>query len=461
MARAYLHLNEQDRVEIRRLLAEGRSARQVALELGRAPSTIIREIRRDRYLASLIEARDAKGLAAAPGRPGQPGQLGQSGQATQQGAPAALRTSGASGTSGARGSEPARAPQTRVPRSGAARAPQPRRRHQPVVSQPPADRDLARVLRVPGSHDHKYTRGVVGVWAGSHAYPGAAVLVTSAAVRAGAGLVRLLAPERVEDLVLAARPEVVAVDGRSQALVIGPGTDPADGPRASALAGAIRRGVTSRLPIVLDAGALALLPCLLRGDDGAAALTLTPRQVLTPHAGEAAALLSGLGVKCDRSRVEIDPALAASELVRLTGATVVLKGTPTMLASVVDEPVDGEDDVRVWALDSGPGWLATAGSGDVLAGIMGAVLAGVQADVDRQADSQVDRGASGGAELDPAVCAALAVRLHALAGWAAAYRAAGREVEDGVGAPFAALDLTEVLASVIGRLLDAVRAGED
>ena len=91
-------------------------------------------------------------------------------------------------------------------------------------------------LRVPGSHDHKYTRGVLSVWAGSETYPGAAVLTCAAAVRTGAGMVRLMAPRRVQDLVLAARPEVVPATGRCQALVVGPGTDPADEPRTEAVA---------------------------------------------------------------------------------------------------------------------------------------------------------------------------------------------------------------------------------
>jgi len=73
---------------------------------------------------------------------------------------------------------------------------------------------LTRVVPEPGANDHKYTRGVVGLWAGSETYPGAAVLAASGAVLAGAGMVRLTAPRRVEDLVLAARPEVVPAAGR-------------------------------------------------------------------------------------------------------------------------------------------------------------------------------------------------------------------------------------------------------
>ncbi|ETJ43959.1 Sugar kinase, partial [human gut metagenome] len=59
---------------------------------------------------------------------------------------------------------------------------------------------------------------------------------------------------------------------------------------------------------------------------------LGERRVLTPHAGEAAALISELGVRRTRQEVEAAPAAAARRLATLTGATVVLKGTPTLVA---------------------------------------------------------------------------------------------------------------------------------
>ncbi|MCL3790979.1 NAD(P)H-hydrate dehydratase, partial [Actinomyces sp. 187325] len=137
-----------------------------------------------------------------------------------------------------------------------------------------ADVVLAGHLHVPGDRDHKYTRGVVEVWAGSEAYPGAAVLTCTAACRAGAGMVRLAAPRRVEDLVLAHRPETVPAPGRHQALVVGPGTDPDDETRATGLRRVLRtlmpatpphrapaaEGSRGRapLPAVIDAGALPL-----------------------------------------------------------------------------------------------------------------------------------------------------------------------------------------------------------
>ncbi|MGK2348850.1 bifunctional ADP-dependent NAD(P)H-hydrate dehydratase/NAD(P)H-hydrate epimerase [Actinomyces sp. W5033] len=339
----------------------------------------------------------------------------------------------------------------------------------------PADAVLARRLRVPGERDHKYTRGVVELWAGSETYPGAAVLTSSGAWRAGAGMVRLAAPRRVEDLVLAHRPETVPVPGRHQAIVIGPGTDPEDEPRATqlrrALGSVMRRAGgsadTPPVPAVIDAGALPLLPDLL-----AQARTLTPSAVITPHAGEAAALLSALGRPTARPEAE-DPATApriARELVHRTGACVLLKGTPTLVATA---------DGACFHLDSGPGWLATAGSGDVLAGVLGCLLAADQARAEASAAgagrhpagrtaARTGQGLLTGA--DTAACAALAVRVHALAGaLASGGGAVGRtsgaggqaSAPPGTGAhrsghPVTALDVAEAVPAAVEHLLSLV-----
>ena len=293
----------------------------------------------------------------------------------------------------------------------------------------PDDADLARLLRAPGGADHKYTRGVVGAWAGSLAYPGAAVLTCSAAVRAGAGMVRLVAPRRVTDLVLARRPEVVPAPGRAQALVLGPGTDPADAPRAVELRRALDAAARDFLPAVIDAGALGLLPAVMA--DGASPGAV---HVLTPHAGEAAALLTALGRTRTRADVEAAPAEAARALAEATGATVLLKDTPTLIAGPGPGPV--------LSVDPGPGWLATAGSGDVLAGILGALLAAARAQEEGRArpDSADPAAAESAESADPALAAALAVRLHALAGDLASGAGPGR-----TGRPLAALDLTRTL----------------
>ena len=326
---------------------------------------------------------------------------------------------------------------------------------------------LTRVVPEPGANDHKYTRGVVGLWAGSETYPGAAVLAASGAVLAGAGMVRLTAPRRVEDLVLAARPEVVPAAGRSQALVLGPGVDPADTVRADELREVLRptlapardsgggRGadgartgeeassdgatgaVPAGAPAVVDAGALSILTELL--DEG---LRCTPRHVLTPHAGEAAALLTALADsetpeetarQWNRERVEAHPAHAVREICRLSGATVLLKGATTLIAAPHHPLV---------SVDSGPGWMATAGSGDVLAGVLGAVLAGAAARWEREVACAAAGADSAQGVLVDSVAAG--VRLHALAGaYAAAMPGAG--VVGAGGHPVAALDIAAAL----------------
>ena len=325
---------------------------------------------------------------------------------------------------------------------------------------------LTRVVPEPGANDHKYTRGVVGLWAGSETYPGAAVLAANGAVLAGAGMVRLTAPRRVEDLVLATRPEVVPAAGRSQALVLGPGVDPADTVRADELREVLRPtlapardsgggrvadgartgeeasdgatgAVPAGAPAVVDAGALSILTELL--DEG---LRCTPRHVLTPHAGEAAALLTALADsgtpeetarQWNRERVEAHPAHAVREICRLSGATVLLKGATTLIAAPHHPLV---------SVDSGPGWMATAGSGDVLAGVLGAVLAGAAARWEREVACAAAGADSAQGVLVDSVAAG--VRLHALAGaYAAAMPGAG--VVGAGGHPVAALDIAAAL----------------
>ena len=325
---------------------------------------------------------------------------------------------------------------------------------------------LTRVVPEPGANDHKYTRGIVGLWAGSETYPGAAVLAASGAVLAGAGMVRLTAPRRVEDLVLATRPEVVPAAGRSQALVLGPGVDPADTVRADELREVLRPtlapardsgggrvadgartgeeasdgatgAVPAGAPAVVDAGALSILTELL--DEG---LRCTPRHVLTPHAGEAAALLTALADsetpeetarQWNRERVEAHPAHAVREICRLSGATVLLKGATTLIAAPHHPLV---------SVDSGPGWMATAGSGDVLAGVLGAVLAGAAARWEREVACAAAGADSAQGVLVDSVAAG--VRLHALAGaYAAAMPGAG--VVGAGGHPVAALDIAAAL----------------
>lgn len=200
--------------------------------------------------------------------------------------------------------------------------------------------DVAALLPRPGGDSHKYTRGVVGVSAGSEAYPGAAVLCTSGAAQGLAGMVRYVGP--AADAVRARHPGVVVGEGRVQAWVVGSGGhDQAE----AALSQALADGV----PTVVDADALQHVPT---GDH---------QLVLTPHAGELAAML---GV--DRTEVEADQLGFARRAAAQYDAVVLLKGRHSLTA---------HPDGRVRVTTSGLPWLAVAGAGDVLAGVVGSLLA--------------------------------------------------------------------------------------
>ncbi|MFJ7291781.1 NAD(P)H-hydrate dehydratase [Streptomyces collinus] len=211
--------------------------------------------------------------------------------------------------------------------------------------------DVARLLPVPRAESDKYRRGVVGIAAGSARYPGAAVLAVSGALRGGAGAVRYVGP--AGDAVIARFPETLVSDqgpkhaGRVQAWVVGPG--------AGDDAATVAEVLAADVPVLIDADGLRLADAeVVRGRR---APTL-----MTPHAGEAAALL---GV--DRGEVEGGRLAAVRELARRYGATVLLKGSTTLVAD------SGGGAVRV--NPTGTGWLATAGSGDVLSGLGGSLLA--------------------------------------------------------------------------------------
>jgi hydroxyethylthiazole kinase-like uncharacterized protein yjeF len=283
--------------------------------------------------------------------------------------------------------------------------------------------DVARAWPVPGPADHKYTRGVVGVVAGTSTYPGAAVLAASAAVRAGAGMVRYLGPDAVGRAVLAARPEVVTAAGRVQAWAVGSGVPAGFGAeqaghddgqhdrvRHALLQASGREGADPErtVPVVVDAGGLGLLEP-----------TVPPWFVLTPHAGELATLLRDRGEDVDRAAVEGQPLRWARRAHELTGATVLLKGAVTVVV--------GPD--AAYAQADAPPWLATAGAGDVLAGVLGAMLAARSAEV-------VERPALA------AEVAAAAVVVHGRAAHAA-----------NPGGPVAALDVADAVPGVVAELL--------
>ncbi|MER6470263.1 NAD(P)H-hydrate dehydratase [Streptomyces collinus] len=211
--------------------------------------------------------------------------------------------------------------------------------------------DVARLLPSPAVESDKYRRGVVGIAAGSARYPGAAVLAVSGALRGGAGAVRYVGP--AGDAVIARFPETLVSDGgpakagRVQAWVVGPG--------AGDDAATVAEVLAAEVPVLVDADGLRLA-------ERDAVRARTAPTLMTPHAGEAAALL---GVR--REEVEAARLASARELAAVYRATVLLKGSTTLVA----DPGGGA--VRV--NPTGTGWLATAGSGDVLSGLAGSLLA--------------------------------------------------------------------------------------
>lgn len=261
------------------------------------------------------------------------------------------------------------------------------------------DDDVAGALRRPGPSDDKYTRGVVGVAAGSAAYPGAARLCVGSARLGGVGAVRFAGQAAAE--VVRRWPEVLVTDtpaeaGRVQAWTVGPGLG--DGPEA---VDALRRVLAADVPVVVDADGLNLLAnqAGLRGLlNGRSAPT-----VLTPHDREFERLFGAAGLADDRIG-------AARRAAAEVGAVVLLKGYVTVVAG---------PDGRCYLNPTGVPALATAGSGDVLAGLAGSLLA---------------------TGIEPALAAATAAYLHG--------RAAGLAAADG---PVVAGDLLAALRAELAR----------
>ncbi|GGY93000.1 NAD(P)H-hydrate dehydratase [Streptomyces poonensis] len=215
----------------------------------------------------------------------------------------------------------------------------------------PQHADVAALLPRPAAESDKYRRGVVGIAAGSARYPGAAVLAVWGALRGGAGAVRYVGP--AGNAVIARFPETLVSDqgpkraGRVQAWVVGPGAGDDAEPVAEVLA--------TDVPVLLDADGLRLA-------DRDAVRARTAPTLMTPHAGEAAALLGTAREEVEGARLS-----AVRELARRYRATVLLKGSTTLIAD------PGRGTVRV--NPTGTPWLATAGSGDVLSGLAGSLLA--------------------------------------------------------------------------------------
>jgi hydroxyethylthiazole kinase-like uncharacterized protein yjeF len=249
--------------------------------------------------------------------------------------------------------------------------------------------DVAALLPRAHRGDHKYSRGVVGIVAGSTQMPGAAMLTTGGARVGGVGMVRVLDHNAaVSTDVVTRYPDIVLdstdpVDmARVDAWVCGPGLGRGDAEREL-----VRRILDVSAPVVLDADALFHLhdkdlrsALLVRRDRGLVTVT-------TPHEGEFVRLIGPLGA----DRVAAVRGAAAD-----LGVIMLLKGSTTVIAAPGGHAYgDTRGDTYVNTVAAPE--LATAGSGDVLAGLIGALLAS-------------------GRDQEPLELVAAAAYLHGLAG---------------------------------------------
>ena len=217
--------------------------------------------------------------------------------------------------------------------------------------------DLPRWLKPRQPTSHKGTNGRLVIIGGDHGTGGAIRMAGEAALRAGAGLVRVLTRQENIAPLITARPELMVHELTPPSLeeslewadviVIGPGLGQQEWGKK-----ALQKVENSRKPMLWDADVLNLL-----------AINPDKRQnrVITPHPGEAARLLN-----CAVSQIESDRLLAADRLVKRYGGCVVLKGAGTIVAG---------QDRECGLIDAGNAGMGSGGMGDVLSGIIGALLA--------------------------------------------------------------------------------------
>ncbi|MBX3475997.1 MAG: NAD(P)H-hydrate dehydratase [Brevundimonas sp.] len=217
----------------------------------------------------------------------------------------------------------------------------------------------------PGPDSHKHARGRLGVVSGDACHTGAARLAARAGLRVGAGLVKVFCPPDAAP-VLAPALEAVMLSPFGDAAELARSAEPMGavviGPAAGVTQAThdnVRALATLETRLVLDADALTVF-----ADEPQALFDLLgPQDVLTPHEAEFGRLFSGL--------LAMGREAAAAEAARRAGCVLVLKGARTLIAA---------PDGRMRTNPNGSPWLATAGTGDVLAGMIGGLLAqGVEA----------------------------------------------------------------------------------
>lgn len=236
------------------------------------------------------------------------------------------------------------------------------------------EQDVRALLGRRPRHGHKRTFGDLLIVGGAVSYAGAPMLAGAGALRFGAGLVRIamppaaaaVAPRRFASLIVhpvgppsgrtltaACVEDVMELCKRAGAIVFGPGVGK---PRESVPL--LRALLHGSAPMLIDADGIRALALLERE-----AILRPQPTILTPHPGEMAALLEGLGMEDRRDADREEQAAQVAERLQLT---VVLKGAGTVIAG---------PDGRCAVNTSGTPALATAGTGDVLSGMIGGLMA--------------------------------------------------------------------------------------
>jgi hydroxyethylthiazole kinase-like uncharacterized protein yjeF len=220
--------------------------------------------------------------------------------------------------------------------------------------------DWRTTLPWPAADGHKHMRGRLGVVSGKANQTGAARLAARAGLRIGAGVVHILCPPDAAAVIAPAIEAIMLTPFGSEealteaaadldAMVIGPAAGVNDATRAH-----VRALAGTGAALVVDADGLTVF----EGWPADLFEVLDRDDVLTPHEGEFRRLFPGL--------LEKGREAAASEAAVRAGAIVVLKGRATVIAA---------PDGRISVNDNGVPWLATAGSGDVLAGMIAGLTA--------------------------------------------------------------------------------------
>lgn len=249
---------------------------------------------------------------------------------------------------------------------------------------------VSKYLRPRSRGTHKGDCGNVLVVGGDVGYGGAALLAAEAALRMGAGTVRLVTRSQHVAAALARCPEIMvraldessgsaseqllALLQRASVVVIGPGLGNSSWSRS--LLRQVLAFAGTRLPLVLDADALNLLAMSAHsqldadGLDGLREFVGSPLWVMTPHPGEAARLLDKSVAQIQRNRFA-----AVRELQQRWGGAALLKGLGSLLCYPSDPLALHDSELQIDVCTEGNPGMATGGMGDVLSGVLGGLIA--------------------------------------------------------------------------------------